>query len=38
MRQPVPAAEKAAPHGQSWLRQGRVRESALWVQSLRVVG
>ena len=38
VRQPVPEAEKAAPHGQSRLRQGRVRESALWVQSLRVVG
>ena len=38
VRQPVPEAEKAAPHGQSRLRQGRVRESALWVQSLRAVG
>ena len=38
VRQPVPAAEKAAPHGQSWLRQGRPRESALWAQSLRAVG
>ena len=38
VRQPVPAAEKAAPHGQSRLRQGRPRESALWAQSLRAVG
>lgn len=38
VRQPVPEAEKAAPHGQSRLRQGRVRESALWAQSLRAVG
>lgn len=38
VRQPVPEAEKAAPHGQSRLRQGRPRESALWAQSLRAVG
>ena len=38
VRQPVPEAEKAAPHGQSRLRQGRVRESGLWTQSLRAVG
>ena len=38
VRQPVPEAEKAAPHGQSRLRQGRVRESVLWAQSLRAVG
>ena len=38
VRQPVPATEKAAPHGQSRLRQGRARESALWSQSLRAVG
>ncbi len=38
VRQPVPEAEKAAPHGQYRLRQGRPRESALWAQSLRAVG
>jgi hypothetical protein len=38
VRQPVPAAEKAAPHGQSRLRQSRPRESVLWAQSLRAVG
>ena len=38
VRQPVPAAEKAHPHGGSRSRQGRVRESALWAQSLRAVG
>ena len=38
VRQPVPEAEKAHPHGGSWPRQGRVRESALWVQSLRAAG
>jgi len=38
VRQPVPEAEKAAPHGQSRLRQGRARESALWGQRLRAVG
>ena len=38
VRQPVPDAEKAHPHGGSRLRQGRVRESALWAQSLRAVG
>ena len=30
VRQPVPEAEKAHPHGGSRPRQGRVRESALW--------
>ena len=38
VRQPVPEAEKAHPNGGSRLRQGRVRESALWGQSLRAVG
>ena len=38
VRQPVPEAEKVAPHGQSRMRQGRPRESALWAQSLRAVG
>lgn len=38
VRQPVPEAEKDHPHGGSRLRQGRVRESALWSQSLRQVG
>ena len=38
VRQPVPAAEKARPYGGSRPRQGRVRESALWAQSLRAVG
>ena len=38
VRQPVPAAEKAHPTGGSRPRQGRVRESALWAQSLRAVG
>lgn len=38
VRQPVPAAEKAHPHGGSRPRQGRPRESALWVSSLRAVG
>ena len=38
VRQPVPEAEKAHPHGGSRPRQGRVRESALWAQSLRAVG
>ena len=38
VRQPVPAAEKAHPTGGSRPRQGRVRESALWSQSLRAVG
>jgi hypothetical protein len=38
VRQPVPEAEKDHPHGGSRLRQGRVRESALWSQSLRNVG
>jgi hypothetical protein len=38
VRQPVPEAEKAAPHGGSRPRQGRPRESALWAQSLRAVG
>jgi hypothetical protein len=38
VRQPVPEAEKAHPHGCSRPRQGRVRESALWAQSLRAVG
>ena len=37
VRQPVPAAEKAHPHGGSRPRQGRGRESALWAQSLRAV-
>ncbi|WP_216678851.1 IS4 family transposase [Hymenobacter siberiensis] len=38
VRQPVPAAEKDHPPGGSRLRQGRVRESALWSRSLRQVG
>ena len=38
VRQPVPEVEKAHPHGGSRPRQGRVRESALWAQSLRAVG
>jgi hypothetical protein len=38
VRQPVPEAEKAPPHGGSRPRQGRVRESALWTRSLRAVG
>ena len=38
VRQPVPAAEKAAPQNGSRLRKSRVRESALWSQSLRAVG
>lgn len=38
VRQPVPEAEKAHPHGGSRPRQGRVRESALWASSLRAVG
>ena len=38
VRQPVPEGEKAHPHGGSRPRQGRVRESALWTQSLRAVG
>ncbi len=38
VRQPVPAAEKAHPHGGIRPRQGRVRESALWANSLRAVG
>ena len=38
VRQPVPEAEKAHPHGGSRPRQGRVRESALWARSLRAVG
>jgi len=38
VRQPVPEAEKAHPHGGSRPRQGRPRESALWAQSLRAVG
>jgi hypothetical protein len=38
VRQPVPEAEKAHPHGGSRPRQGRVRESALWAQRLRAVG
>jgi len=38
VRQPVPEAEKAHPHGGSRPRQGRLRESALWAQSLRAVG
>lgn len=38
VRQPVPEAEKAHPHGGSRPRQGRARESALWAQSLRAVG
>ncbi len=38
VRQPVPDAEKAHPHGGSRPRQGRPRESALWAQSLRAVG
>ena len=37
-RQPVPEAEKAHRHGGSRPRQGRVRESVLWAQSLRAVG
>ena len=38
VRQPVPDAEKAHPHGGSRPRQGRERESALWTRSLRAVG
>ncbi len=38
VRQPVPGAEKAHPHGGSRPRQGRVRESTLWAHSLRAVG
>jgi len=38
VRQPVPDTEKAHPHGGSRPRRGRVRESALWGQSLRAVG
>ena len=38
VRQPVPEAEKAHPHGGSRPRPGRGRESALWAQSLRAVG
>ncbi|WP_210518269.1 IS4 family transposase [Hymenobacter terricola] len=38
VRQPVPEAEKDHPHGGARLRQGRVRESALWSRSLRQVG
>ncbi|WP_262510239.1 IS4 family transposase [Hymenobacter sediminis] len=38
VRQPVPAAERAHPHGGSRPRQGRPRESGLWTQSLRHVG
>jgi hypothetical protein len=38
VRQLVPAAEKAQPHGGSRPRQGRPRESALWASSLRAVG
>ena len=38
VRQPVPEAEKAHPHGGSRLRQDRARESALWAHSLRAVG
>ena len=38
VRQPVPAAEKDHPYGGSRLRQGRVRESALWSRSLRHAG
>lgn len=38
VRQPVPAAEQAAPQKGSRLRKSRARESALWSQSLRAVG
>ncbi|MBD2768232.1 IS4 family transposase [Hymenobacter sp. BT664] len=38
VRQPVPEAEKAHPHGGSRPRQSRPRESALWAHSLRAVG
>ncbi|NVO33512.1 IS4 family transposase, partial [Hymenobacter lapidiphilus] len=38
VRQPIPEAERAHPGGGSRLRQGRVRESGLWTQSLRAVG
>ena len=38
VRQPAPAAEKAAAQNQARLRQARARESALWTQSLRAVG
>lgn len=38
VRQPVPEAERAHPHGGSRPRQSRVRESSLWLQSLRHVG
>jgi hypothetical protein len=38
VRQSVPEAEKARPHGGSRARQGRPRESAPWRPSLRAVG
>ena len=38
VRQPVPAAERAHPHGGTRHRQDRTRESGLWTQSLRQVG
>jgi hypothetical protein len=38
VRQPVPEAERTHPHGGSRPRQGRARESSLWLQSLRQVG
>ena len=38
VRQPAPEAERAHPHGGTRPRQGRVRESSLWLQSLRQVG
>ena len=34
----MPATEKAHPYGGSRTRQGRVRESAKWIQSLRALG
>ncbi|MGI4872693.1 MAG: IS4/Tn5 family transposase DNA-binding protein [Janthinobacterium lividum] len=38
VRQLVPEAEKAHPHGGSRPCQGRARKSALWTQRLRAVG
>lgn len=38
VRQPAPEAERTHPHGGSRPRQGRARESNLWLQSLRQVG
>jgi hypothetical protein len=38
VRHPVPEAERAHPHGGSRPCQSRIRESSLWLQSLRHVG